>query len=151
MLAHWVHCLVIKPLWHIAIRCYLMKRLPRGSALLDLLALQLLAGTGTAAGVTVRLHDSEAEQLANTHVAVAAPGRSGRLIRVIDEAPLMMDRDRRRDNSGTPGTAVQPTCSNASDCTAGLQAALDSCAPEVLLTELPNGRSWITHVRWFKL
>ena len=39
---------------------------------------------------------------------------------------------------------VEPTCSNASDCTTELQAALDSCATEVVLVELPDSRSWIT-------
>ena len=44
----------------------------------------------------------------------------------------------------TAARHLQPACSNTSDCTAELQGALDSCAPEVVLTTLPSGRSWIT-------
>lgn len=39
---------------------------------------------------------------------------------------------------------VQPACANVSDCTMELQAALDSCALEVILTKLPGERRWIT-------
>ena len=41
-----------------------------------------------------------------------------------------------------PATAVA-TCANASDCTAELQAVLDSCAETVTVPALPSGRSWI--------
>ena len=41
-----------------------------------------------------------------------------------------------------PATAVA-TCVNVSDCTAELQAVLDSCAETVTVPALPSGRSWI--------
>ena len=45
---------------------------------------------------------------------------------------------------GPAAARVQPTCSNASDCSVELQAALDGCASEVVLTQLPAGRNWVT-------
>ena len=40
-------------------------------------------------------------------------------------------------------SAAVPQCTNQSDCTAELQAALDSAAPLVDIAPLPGGRPWI--------
>ena len=49
-------------------------------------------------------------------------------------------------NSDAPAalaSVVVAGCMNATDCTAELQAALDSCAPIVTVPALPERRSWI--------
>ena len=42
-----------------------------------------------------------------------------------------------------PPASVLAGCTNATDCTAELQAALDTCARTVQVPTLPGGRSWV--------
>ena len=68
-----------------------------------------------------------------------------------EEIPLKTDDAKKdlelasiRADSPQKGSHHAPTCSKASNCTAELQAALDSCASAVVLAKLPDDRSWIT-------